>query len=337
MPLQNEFVTPVSDVKISREDLKRLRKLRIFPNLFKIPLFVSIMGLLTWLAWTTESGLIRWTAYIGLGYLWMGMVTFMHDATHNTLFAGKWANWTFGILAIIPLMASYISFKEDHMDHHRYNRSYRDPDAFTMGKRGGADFIAFYAYIVAGAVLSFVHFNLIYPIQRFNRRKWSIHLSEILLKTACYWALIAWAQKNGVLVNTLEVWLIPVFFFSLFNSMRFIAEHYETPWNQGQLLGSRTVTSNPLHSFFWNNINWHIGHHVYPAVPWYKLVELHNMMKPGLEERGAIIDKSYLAVFFKALVRGPETEDRLKTALEKRTATAGSPVPVVIRPATGQT
>ena len=238
---------------------------------------------------------------------------------------------------MIPLMASFISFKEDHMDHHRYNRSYGDPDTFTMGKRGVADFIAFYAYIVAGAVLSFVHFNRIYPIQRFNRRKWSIHLSEILLKTACYWALIVWAKKNGVLVNTLEVWLIPVFFFSLFNSMRFIAEHYETPWNQGQLLGSRTVTSNPLHSFFWNNINWHIGHHVYPAVLWYKLVELHNMMKPGLEERGAIIDKSYLAVFFKALVRGPESEDRLKTALEKRRATTGSPVPVVIQPAPGQT
>jgi hypothetical protein len=61
------------------------------------------------------------------------------------------------------------------------------------------------------------------------------------------------------------------------------------------------------------------------------------MMKPGLEERGAIIDKSYLAVFFKALVRGPETEDRLKTALEKRRATTGSPVPVVIQPAPGQT
>jgi fatty acid desaturase len=263
---------------------------------------------------------LRWSAYVGLGYLWMGIVTFMHDATHNTLFEKTWKNWAFGVVAMIPLMASFISFKEDHMDHHRYNRSYRDPDAFTMGKRRFADFIAFYAYIVAGALLSFVHFNVLYPIQRFNRRKWTIHLFETLLKIVCYWALIAWALNNGVLAKTLSVWLIPVFFFSLFNSMRFIAEHYETPWNEGQLLGSRTVTSNPVHSFFWNNINWHIGHHVYPAIPWYNLIELHKLMQPGLEARGAIIDKSYLGVFLRALVHGPETEQRLERMLAKRRA-----------------
>lgn len=318
----------MADVRISREDLKRLGTLKALPNLMKTPLFFSLMVLLTWLAWTTESGLIRWSAYIGLGYLWMGIVTFMHDATHNILFARKWGNWTFGVIAMLPLMISFVSFKEDHLDHHRHNRSPRDPDAFTMGKRGIADFIAFYAYIIAGALLSFVHFNLIYPIQRFDRRKWTIHLFEILLKAAAYWALIAWARENGVLAKTLEVWLIPVFFFSLFNSMRFLVEHYETPWNMGQLLGSRTVTSNPLHNFFWNNINWHIGHHLYPSVPWYNLVKLHDLIEPGLVERGAIIDKSYLAIFFKALVRGPETEERLATALEKRSARSVSFVPV---------
>ena len=159
---------------------------------------------------------------------------------------------------------------------------------------------------------------IIYPFQRFNVRKWAIHLFETLLKIACYWALLVWAQKHGVLGKTLEVWLVPVFIFSLFNSIRFIAEHYETPWNQGQLLGSRTVTSNPLHSFFWNNINWHIGHHIYPSVPWYNLIELHDLMKPAIAAEGAIVEKSYTGVFLRALVRGPESEQRLERVLEKR-------------------
>lgn len=311
-----------ADKPLSQEDVKRLRTLRILPNLTKIPLFVGIIVFLTWVAWTTNSGLNRWAAYIGIGYMWMGMVTFMHDGTHNTLFKQKWANWAFGIVCMIPLMASFIAFKEDHLEHHRYNRSYEDPDAFTMGKRGILDFVLFYLYVVAGAVLSFLHFNLLYPIQRFNLKQWSIHLFETALKIACYWALINWALNNGVLAKTLQVWLIPVFFFSLFNSFRFIAEHYETPWNEGQLTGSRTIISNPVHSFFWNNINWHIGHHVYPAVPWYNLVELHNLMKPTIEAKGAIVDKSYTAVFLKALLHGPETEERLKAALEKRRNTS---------------
>ncbi|HHH44304.1 MAG TPA: fatty acid desaturase [Gammaproteobacteria bacterium] len=308
----------ISDKPLSREDVKRLKELRTLPNLTRIPLFMGLMAFLTWVAWTTDSGISRWGAYIGIGYLWMSMVTFMHDGTHNTLFRHRWANMAFGILCMIPLMASFIAFKEDHLDHHRYNRSYRDPDAFTMGKRGITDFIAFYAYIVAGAVLSFLHFNLLYPVQHFKRKEWTIHLFETVLKIACYWALLAWAVHNDVLAKTLEVWLMPVFFFSLFNSMRFIAEHYETPWNQGQLVGSRTILSNPVHSFFWNNINWHIGHHVYPSVPWYNLVKLHRLMEPAIRAKGAIVDRSYLAVFFRALVRGPETEERLKDALEKR-------------------
>jgi len=321
-------MTVISDKPLSREDIKRLREFRTLPNLTKIPLFIGIMVFLTWVAWTTDSGFARWASYIGLGYMWMGMVTFMHDGTHNTLFKAKWANWAFGIICMIPLMASFIAFKEDHLEHHRYNRTYEDPDAFTMGKRGILDFVAFYAYVVAGAVLSFLHFNLIYPIKRFSRKSWAIHLFETALKIACYWALVVWAMNNGVLAKTLEVWLIPVYFFSVFNSVRFIGEHYETPWNQGQLVGSRTITSNPVQSFFWNNINWHIGHHVYPAIPWYNLIELHRLMKPTIEAKGAVVDKSYTAVFLKALLRGPETEERLKVALEERRNAFNKPAPL---------
>ena len=306
------------DKPLSRADVRRLTEMRVLPNLVKIPLFLSAMVALTWLAWTTPSAALKWVAYVGIGYLWMGMVTFMHDGTHNTLFRTRWANLAFGIVCMLPLMASFIAFKEDHLEHHRYNRSPRDPDAFTMGKRGVLDFVLFYAYIIGGALLSFIHFNFIYPVQRFGPKQWAIHLFETALKIACYWALIAWAMRNGVLGKTLEVWLVPVFIFSVFNSIRFLAEHYETPWNEGQRVGSRTTISNPVQRFFWNNINWHIGHHVYPAVPWYNLEELHELMRPTIEARGAVVDKSYTGVFLKALVRGPETEERLLARLAER-------------------
>lgn len=306
-----------------------MRTIRNRPNLLKIPLFIGIMVGLTWAAWTTDSSLIRWSSYVALGYMWMGIVTFMHEGTHNTLFEREWANWAFGIVAMIPLMVGFVAFKEDHLEHHRYSRTPRDPDAFTMGKRGALDFILFYAYAVAGVLLSFLHFNLLYPVRKFGLKSWSIHLFEMVLRVAFVWALVSWALTNDVLPKTLEVWLVPILFFSLFNSARFIAEHYETPWNEGQLLGTRTITSNPLHSYFWNNINWHIGHHLYPSVPWYNLVELHDLLKPELEARGAVVDKSYTAVFLKALLRGPETEARVKQASEKRKKAALKPAPAL--------
>jgi fatty acid desaturase len=311
--------------RIAKCDLDRLRDFRLFPNLTKIPLFIGIMVACAWVAWNTDSQWIRWSAYIALGYMWMGMVTFMHDATHYTLFRSRLLNWAFGILCMLPIFASFVAFREDHIEHHRHNRSPADPDAFTMGKRGPLDFLQFYAYALIGGVLSFLYFNLIYPVTRFGGRQWAILIFELALKGAVYWIVIAWAIRHGVLAKTLGLWLWPVLVLSLLNSMRFIAEHYGTPWNQGQMAGTRTVISNPVNAFFWNNINWHIGHHVYPSVPWYNLVELHKLLEPQFVAAGVIIDKSYIGVYLDALRRGPESVSQLKMSLAERAARRGTP------------
>jgi len=290
--------------RISRADLARLRTLRVLPNLLKLPLFIALMAMLGWSAWTTGSVALRWLDYIAIGYLWMSIVTFMHDATHNAMFTSRALNLAFGIVMMIPIFASFIAFKTDHLEHHRYNRSPRDPDAFMMGRRRLPDFLLFYAYLAFGGVLSFVHFNFIYPFTRFHRREWAIHLFESALKATLYWLVFAYAQRHGVLGAALALW--PILFFSLFNSMRFVAEHYGTPWDVGSMAGTRTVISNPVHAFFWNNINWHIGHHAYPTVPWYNLVELHRLLETQIVASGARVDKSYLRVYFKALCCGPE-------------------------------
>jgi fatty acid desaturase len=303
---------------IPRHELEQLREMRLLPNLTKIPLFVGLMAGLTWMAWNTDNPWALVALYIALGYLWMGMVTFMHDALHHTLFRSKAANWAFGILCMLPIFATFVGFREDHIEHHRHNRSPRDPDAFTMGKRGVGDFVLFYAYALIGGVLSFIHFNFIYPFQKFGAKLWAIQLFELALKGTVYWLVLSWAAEQDMLGKALEVWLYPVLVLSLLNSMRFIAEHYGAPWDEGQMAGTRTVTSNPVHSFFWNNINWHIGHHVYPSVPWYNLQKLHKVLEPQIVASGAPVDKSYLAVYWDALRRGPESPEQLAEVLASR-------------------
>jgi fatty acid desaturase len=89
--------------------------------------------------------------------------------------------------------------------------------------------------------------------------------------------------------------------------MRFIGEHYGTPWEQGQLLGTRTTISHPINSFFRNNINYHIGHHVYPTTPWYNLQKLHAALAPEIAARGAMVESSYLRVLWRSCISGPES------------------------------
>jgi len=273
----------------------------------KIPLIYGLLGGWGVVAWNAESRWLAWAAYACMGYLWMSVVTFMHDCTHQVLFERRWKNWVFGIFSTLPVFVTFIAFKEDHLEHHRYNRSPKDPDAFTMGERKLGDFVLFYAYMLIGVVLTVIQFNFIYPFQALRGRKLWIHLGELALRVVVYTGLIVWTSQLGVLNEFLAVWLIPAGFFSLFNSIRFIAEHYGAPWDAGQLRGTRTIISNPVNSFFWNNINYHIGHHVYPAVPWYNLPKLHEAMLPTIEREGALVEKSYLRVFLRACRAGPET------------------------------
>lgn len=294
------------------------------PNL-KIPLIYGLLGAAALLPWSAHATPWRFGLYVAMGYLWMSVVTFMHDASHGVLFRTPWKNWAFGVLATIPIVITFTSFREDHLAHHRHNRSARDPDAFTMGRRGFLDFLVFYAYVAIGGVLTVLQFTLVYPVKAFARRAWTTHALELALRVAVLGGAVAWASAHGVLGRFLEVWLVPAYVFTLFNSVRFIAEHYGTPWERGQLLGTRTITSHPLNSFFWNNINYHIGHHVYPATPWYNLQKLHAAMAPEIAERGALVESSYLRVFLRACRRGPESTERNAAFLVAGAAPAAQP------------
>jgi len=291
-----------------------------WPRNLKIFLIYAMLIGCGVLAWNAASPWIVWPAYIAMGYLWMSVVTFMHDCTHLILFRKRWKNWAVGIFSTLPILVTFTSFMDDHLQHHQYNRTAKDPDAFTMGARKFPDFLLFYGYVLVGGLLTVIHFNFIYPVQRLRGPRLWIHIGELALRVAAYWALIAWAVQAGILGRVLSLWLIPVYVFSVLNSIRFIAEHYDTPWEAGQLAGTRTVISNPINSFFWNNINYHIGHHVYPAVPWYNLPRLHQAMLPAIEQAGARVDSSYLAVFWRACVTGPETIERNRQSQIDRAA-----------------
>ena len=49
-------------------------------------------------------------------------------------------------------------------------------------------------------------------------------------------------------------------------------------------LNTRTVIMNPVFSFLYANMNYHIEHHMFPMVPFYVLPELHNLIKDQCPE-----------------------------------------------------
>jgi fatty acid desaturase len=66
---------------------------------------------------------------------------------------------------------------------------------------------------------------------------------------------------------------------------------------------------------------------VYPSVPWYNLQELHRVLEPEILASGAVVDKSYIAVYWQALKQGPESVPQLEASLARRAARTARVVP----------
>lgn len=62
-------------------------------------------------------------------------------------------------------------------------------------------------------------------------------------------------------------------------------------------LNSRTVLMNPISRFIYWNMNYHIGHHMFPMVPFNRLPELHERIKGDLPAPNTSIWQAYKQVW----------------------------------------
>ena len=101
-------------------------------------------------------------------------------------------------------------------------------------------------------------------------------------------------------------WLAPIAVAVVLSNIRALAEHMGTSCKGDAIVKTRTVTSNRLVSFLMLNLNYHLEHHLFPAVPWYNLPRVHELLKPMYESRGAVVETSYAAFVLKCFRRAPE-------------------------------
>ena len=308
------------------QELRQFYERKWLPNV-KIPFFFVFWAGFGWIAWHASTLWILVPCYVAMGYLQMSVATVGHECTHNVFFRRPLWNWIFGMGIFSTLIVPYTTYREDHLLHHRVNRTSRDTAAFTMGNRRFTDFLIFYLYIFAGVPLLLLSFLLIHPFTYLKGRKFWLHWAECAAHAVLYYVVFRWAYQYGVLGKALGVWLYPVLVFGVINSMRFLGEHYGTTWNGGEIGGTRSIQSNRANSFFWCNINYHIAHHVYPAVPWYHLPGLQELLLPEIAREGGLVESSYTKVFLRALSAGPETPDRANAMARKTLAGTAALIP----------
>lgn len=228
----------------------------------------------SWIAWILAVFVIagRMHALSGL----------IHDFAHYRFIADKrTSDWISDLFLAWPLLATIEGYRRNHLAHHRYANTGKDPDwVIKLGRRE----------FTFPQEMRFAVFNLAgYFIGVSSLRDMRLALKRLqaddpfsrgykLIRLAYYALIIVAVSMAGVWAEFAAYWLVPyftVFFFLLY--IRSVAEHFgETMDYATEFSGTRTVIP-----YFWerwifcpHNLNYHLEHHLYPSVPYYRLPEL---------------------------------------------------------------
>jgi fatty acid desaturase len=232
------------------------------------------------------------------------LLILMHDGVHYRLFRNRRLNdWTAEIVLAWPNLISARAYRRNHFAHHRYLNTGQDPD--WARRQGDASWV-FPQHWYRLALLMLRDLSGLGAI-------YYLKLAVMLLSKdvgvsrgfliarygfyACMIALLAWF---GALHLLLLYWLVPLFtWMVVIFRVRSIAEHSGIEGRANAYAQTRSTRASLLEHVFVapKNVNYHIEHHFYPSVPFYRLPQLHRVLMSRSEFKESVhITRSYLGV-----------------------------------------
>lgn len=270
------------DPSVVRELTRRSNK----PASVHLVIHLAIIAICGWSVSLAYPGwwlVLAWPAYgIAVAFLFAPL----HECIHRTAFRHRLANEIVATLAGFVLLLPANYFRIFHFAHHRYtNDPNRDPELLTAKPTNVRQY--FWAICGIGSYwwpqiqsivrhcLGRVHYDFI------PEEKHPLIVAEARLHIAVYVAITV----ISLLLETawiLIYWIVPVMLGMVALRMFLLAEHTGCELSDNMLRNTRTTLTNPAMNLLAWNMPYHCEHHVFPAVPFYKLPELHNHLKPRL-------------------------------------------------------
>lgn len=236
----------------------------------------------------------------------------MHDASHYRLFSNRAANeWVGDLLLALPIFLSLNRYRVEHLQHHRYTNTDRDP----YWNDFQSDPVWHWPKTPRAAAWIFVRDLLGLNIPSVGKvgRRWSPFAehftstgaltplrTEDRIRTYIFIGalLTGLAVTNGWLPFLL-LWLLPALTLGFaFIRMRTVGEHLGLP-GRHELDSTRHIDGTWLErlTICPLNINYHIAHHMFPSVPYYRLPELQRLLlKDPIYRDRAYLKRSYLGM-----------------------------------------
>jgi len=287
----NEWFRPIIDKK----ELKNLTKRNDFAGWRHIIIYffaLFSLGLFCTYFWGTWWFVIFYIAYCTL---WGGADAIWHECGHRTAFKTRSLNDFFYYIASFMNNFEPVRWRWSHSLHHSYTASI-DPHDFEVEGSifSKPNILTFIIRFIPGIGFFEIQNSLYKEIIQHAFKIETKVMKECIpadKKNRCVivsrifvfiWILII---LLSILMNSLLViflLLIPKFFATI-NAVWGLTQHMGLKENtKDHRLSTRSVRLNPIFSFIYWKMEYHIEHHMFPMVPSYNLPKLHEIIKKEL-------------------------------------------------------
>jgi fatty acid desaturase len=284
--------------RVSRENLAQLNKRS---DVLGFAQTLGYLGVLAVAGWTAIYSSKHWPWYVTValvlinGHFWHFLINGFHELVHDSVFKTRWLNRFF--LRIFSFLGWYNHhhFWASHTEHHKY--TLHPPDDLEVVLPSKFDLKGLWKW----AIINYRHpYDLLKGKFKtatgyIPEDRWSQMLFPESDPERCR-AFTNW--ERIVLVGHLLIagialtygyWVVPLvitfpktfgnWLQSLCNSAQHVGLQDEVPDFR---LCCRTITLSPFVQFLYWHMNFHTEHHMYAAVPCYRLGKLHRLIKHEL-------------------------------------------------------
>jgi fatty acid desaturase len=280
-PLTRNDLAP--EVRAEIRALQRLEPRRNLPLLVLVPL--AIFGL--WAA-LGPGIVIRAAGTIALTAVLVSLSVIMHEGGHHLLFRSRFLNRLVASACGAPVLISATAYRVLHLRHHAFERTERDPDDVeTIARKGIPLVLVYYALLVTGTYLYLPHLAVGGWRAAHSRGERAAIALEYALMAGVMGG--AWWLAPGIMMR---IWLLPMLIAGQVTNLRGLAEHGLTT-SGSPFTATRSVRTSPILALLLCNLNLHLEHHLFPAVPWYNLPRVHRLLLPAYRAAGSSVYDGY--------------------------------------------
>jgi fatty acid desaturase len=272
---------------VSRQSLRDLHRKSAWRHGLVAARQFGILALATWGLIRLENPLIWIPLAIVQGFTVFNFTILLHEVVHHTVFERRrpLAERILGFVYAVPSGISPSQFTRWHLDHHaELGSDEDDPKRHHLSPKKNK---RWYKLLYCTPVLFPIYFRAARresstyeaPLQTRIAMERRISIAAHLTALAAVWYVFG--PYAALRTN-----IIPVFFvFPVAFTLNRLGQHYDIDPNDPAKWGT-LMRGHWFWDFAFLNSNYHLEHHYFPGVPFYRLPELQKALVPFYESRG---------------------------------------------------